>query len=92
MTRDELIEKVARSMDSQLWLDKDNWIDIPSLTLSRSLQFAEVAINTIFDALKEPTDEMCFAAEEYDWEANHDITFSECFVSMLSASPLAPEE
>lgn len=80
MTRDELIEKVAIIIFHNEFKECD------------SNETADEILNSIFDALKEPTEQMQSAAEEYDWEANHDITFSECFVSMLNASPLAPKE
>ena len=69
MTRDELIEKVATML-----ADYDG----------NDMAFSESVINTIFDALKEPTDEMATAAFDTDeddciWQA------------MLNASPLAKE-
>lgn len=53
MTRDELIEKVAIIIFHNEFKECD------------SNETAEEILNTIFDALKEPTDEMCFAGGEY---------------------------
>lgn len=95
MTDDELIEKVAR----EICLVTGRMGDPLPIELQRvdrdwgsHIPAAKVAISTILAALQEPTEGMRAAAEEADWEANHDITFTECWKAMLAASALGGED
>lgn len=86
MTRDELREKVAKSMG-------DMYVVIPENYKS----LADAAIDTIFAALKDTTKEMDMAAYESEGVGyfGENYTFIEpeyVWQSMLSASPLAPKE
>lgn len=99
MTREELIEKVAKSICTDwgyLWEgDKDDmqviaeneepYDERPSKRLFKLA--AEGVVNAIFDALKEPTIKMKKAA----W--NDAVTYNnpDIWKAMLAASPLAQE-
>ncbi len=52
---------------------------------------ARVAISTILAALREPTEGMLASANEEDWDADYDITFSDCWRAMLAASALGEQ-
>jgi len=85
MTRDEMIEKVAES----IYRDRNgagckHWNRLPNSHRHPYLQDAKSAIDTIFAALQDPTEEMMRAigatsVQRLVWQA------------MLAASPLAPE-
>lgn len=61
MTRDELIEKVAISIHESMWANVD-FDRLHGQQKKHLRQEAEIAVNTIFDALKEPTEDMNDAA------------------------------
>lgn len=91
MTRDELIEIVVDSLAAS-----------ESETCDRHY-WAQEAINTIFAALKEPTEEMSDAGVKsdvllsaiIDWQGSYtpkEDVASDIWELMLSASPLAPSK
>lgn len=101
MTRDELIEKVARSILYERYFvsdcdnykdEKEFWDDVDEDNLYDAKSEAVAAIDTIFAALKEPTRNMKTAWDDdmSDW-INEDIEDPwHPWVVMLNASPLAP--
>lgn len=52
---------------------------------------AQAAISTILAALKDPTERMLASANEEEWDADYDITFSDCWRVMLNASSLGEQ-
>lgn len=76
MTRDELINKVVK--DCQYYMSE-----------SEAKELANDVINTIFDALKKPTEEMIVQGYNSD---DFVLEPSECWQAMLNASPLAKKE
>lgn len=99
MTREELIEKVAKSIctdwgylwegdkdDMQVIADNEEPYDERSSKRLFKLA-AEGVVNTIFDALKEPTRDMQQVVSA-NWGRR---TWSE-YQDVINASPLAPEE
>ncbi len=54
-------------------------------------QLAEAASGAILAALQEPTERMLASANEEDWDADYDITFSDCWRVMLAASALGEQ-
>lgn len=84
MTRDELREKVARAI-CYSDMNEDVFDALSAYQKEQFICNADAAIDTIFAALKEPTEEMETAAidagdDDCLWQA------------MLSASPLAPSK
>jgi len=68
--------------------------DMETLELSEVVDYtptAEAAIATIREALQKPTEGMLAAANEEDWDADYDITFSDCWRVMLAASALGEQ-
>lgn len=105
MTREKLIEKVAKSICTDwgyLWEGDNDDMQViaeneepyderPSKRLFKLA--AEGVINTIFDALKEPNEEMIDAYFKNSYAATTMAgTCAHDWQSMLAASPLAPEE
>ncbi|HUH57454.1 MAG TPA: hypothetical protein VL020_02940 [Pseudomonadales bacterium] len=90
MTRDELIERVEIILNSySIGYDIDYF-------KARKMR-AEHILNTIFDALKEPTEEMIEQSSGYiisHPENKYCIKddAKECWQAMLAASPLAPNK
>ncbi len=79
MASKELIEQVEDILEAA-FVQEDNF------TVT-----ANAILSTILAALQEPTEGMRAAAEEADWDANHDITFTECWKAMLAASALGEQ-
>ncbi|MCH4542970.1 hypothetical protein [Ochrobactrum sp. A-1] len=77
MPSKELIEKVASHFE---FPDKET-----------TLVTAENILNEILAALQEPTERMLASANEEDWDADYDITFSDCWRVMLAASALGEQ-
>ncbi|MDQ4679415.1 MULTISPECIES: hypothetical protein [Pseudomonadota] len=56
-----------------------------------TVKTAGLILSTIRAALQEPTEGMLAAANEEDWDADYDITFSDCWRAMLAASALGEQ-
>lgn len=96
MTRDELIEKVARSICKFTYGDDndDVWHTFTDEAIA--------AIDTVFASMKEPSEIMSIAGckaddplgELVDWNGDNCTTreaVNTVWQAMISASPLAPE-
>lgn len=92
MTRDELIEKVARSIlyerffipDMHNYKDeKEFWEDLDEDHMQDAKSEATAAINTIYEALKEPTPQMQIVVSK-NWGRR---TWEE-YKEVINASPL----
>ncbi|QNQ62476.1 hypothetical protein IB024_01585 [Brucella sp. 6810] len=82
MPSKELISLAANAMEEQRK-------ELIALPLSRIYpQLAEAAVEAIRTALKDPSEVMRSAAENADWEADHDLTFADCWRAMFAASAL----
>lgn len=87
MTREELIEKVARALNPDMWKEHDQRGNM-STSIIISKRHAEDAINAIFASIEKPTKEMQKA-----WSnISKPHTSTKDWRAMLSASPLAPKE
>lgn len=111
MTRDELREKVARAILIERFFETDrhNYVDVDEFwqLLDDDHKYdasneADAVLDTIFAALKEPTDEMSDAGVKsdvllsaiIDWQGSYtpkEDVASDIWELMLSASPLAPK-
>lgn len=92
MTREELIEKVAISIHETMWANVD-FDRLHGQQKKHLRKEAEIAVNTIFAALKEPTEEMIDAYFNNSLAATTMAGIcANDWQSMLAASPLAPEE
>lgn len=88
MTRDELREKVARAI-CYSDMNDDVFDELFAYQKEQFICNADAAIDTIFAALKEPTEEMIDAFFE---QQSGDEEPTKSWELMLSASPLAPEK
>lgn len=85
MTREKLTITVAKSIyEARNGKGVKSWHHIDNSHKSPYIDDAKAAIDTIFDALKVPTEEMLHTVRP--------INYTSIWQSMLSASPLAPEE
>lgn len=88
-SKEKLTITVAKSIyEARNGKGVKSWHHIDNSHKSPYIDDAKAAIMTIFDALKEPTEEM---NDEWEFGA-HSYTSKEVWQAMLFASPLAPEE
>ena len=87
MTHEELVEKVARSI---VEATSGPWELISPEGQDAARLEAWVAVATIAEALKEPTGEMVHEGERSHCLVTYGMAH-DCFVAMLSVSPLYPK-